>query len=548
MQSLGRSWPPLPETRRVLSILAAGLAVLIAVTLVAGILESRFGVADASSVYLLAVVVMASRFGLWPAVATSLVSVVLYDLLFTEPRLAFAVADPQEWLSLLLFLIVAVVTGRLAGLQTERARDASRRAGEAQSLFAISRSLVTARSVQEAGLDIVALLEEGAAMDGIWITIGSSPSQERQVASRPTGGPRPEPMVHWLLHRGSPQRADEWVRTHTGPPRAGRSGASPSDEAPADIFRVVIEADGRPLGSVWARRPHRRGIPGPTETRLLALAADQIGLAMRREELASEATKAEVARRSDTLKSALLDSVSHGLRTPLATIRAVAGGLLDEETATSPEATRRAAAAIDAEAARLSEVVRNVLDLSRIEGNALRADLEVHELGELMRASIRRQRDALPASRLELDLPDDLPPVLVDAVFFDQALANVLENAASYAGAETRVRLRASIASDEAFVDLVVEDAGPGVPDQDLEMLFQKFFRRDGTRPARAGLGIGLSVARGLVEAMGGELLAEHSQLGGLALRFRLPRSDHRSPLAIAPLAEHAASRAASRP
>ena len=126
-----------------MSIIAPGVAVLIAVTLVAGILESRFGVADSSSVYLLAVVVMASRFGLWPAVGTSLVSVLLYDLLFTEPRLALAVADPQEWLSLLLFLVVAVVTGRLAGLQTERAREASRRAGEAQSLFAISRSLVT---------------------------------------------------------------------------------------------------------------------------------------------------------------------------------------------------------------------------------------------------------------------------------------------------------------------------------------------------------------------------------------------------------------------
>ena len=532
-----------------MSIMAAGVAVLIAVTLVAGILESRFGVADSSSVYLLAVVVMASRFGLWPAVGTSLVSVLLYDLLFTEPRLALAVADPQEWLSLLLFLVVAVVTGRLAGLQTERARDASRRAGEAQSLFAISRSLVTARSVQEAGADLVSLLEKGAAMDDVWIAVGGSPSQERQVASRPTTGPRPEPMVHWLLHRGAGGRTDEWVRTHTGPSRSGRSGApSSSDEAPADVFRVVIEADERPLGSVWARRAHRRGIPGPTETRLLALAADQIGLALRREELASDATKAEVARRSDMLKSALLDSVSHGLRTPLATIRAVAGGLLDEETATSPDATRKAAAAIDAEAARLSDVVRNVLDLSRIEGNALRADLEVHELGELVRASIRRQRDALPASRLELELPDDLPPVLVDAVFLDQALANVLENAASYAGAETRVRLRAAIASDEGFVDLVVEDGGPGVPDQDLEMLFQKFFRRDGTRPMRAGLGIGLSVARGLVEAMGGQLLAEHSQLGGLALRFRLPRSGRGSTLESAPVPEHAAASPSERP
>ena len=496
--------------------------------MVAAALESGAGVADASSVYLLAVVVMASRYGLWPAVATSLLSVLVYDLLFTAPRFALAVADPQEWLSLLLFLVVAVVIARLAALQADRAADATRRADEARALFGVSRSLATAASVQVAAQDIVQRLQVGAGMDSVWIALGNNPASERLLAGAVAGRSRPPAAVYWTLHRGAQDAADQWVRTHAGRQPGREADASRAEVAPGsdtgDMFRLGIEAEDQRLGSLWAVRGHQQGVPGPDETRLLSLAADQVALALRREQLALEATKAEVARRSDTLKSALLDSVSHGFRTPLATIRALAGQLLDEETAPSGEATRETAGAIDDEAARLSDVVRNVLDLSRIEGNALRAELEVHELAELVRGAVRREKAIVEPKRVEVDLPDELPPVMVDAIFLDQALMNVLENAAAYAGPGAAIRVTASVA-DDGFVDLLVEDGGPGVPDEDLDRLFEKFYRRPTVRSARAGLGIGLSVARGLVEAIGGQLSAERSGLGGLAIRFRLPRA-----------------------
>jgi two-component system, OmpR family, sensor histidine kinase KdpD len=520
-----------PGRRALLEMATIGGASLAASTVVAAALESSLGVADASTVYLLAVVVVAIRFGLWPAVATSLLSVLIYDVLFTSPRLTLTIADPQEWLSLLLFLVVAVVIARLAALQAERAHDATRRADEARSLFAISRSLATAESVQIAAHEIVQRLQAAARMESVWIGLGPNAANERVLAGAVAGSPRASATVHYLLHRATTEAAaDQWVRTHTGRKGSPRSDAHAGDglvsqEADSgDVFRVVIEAEGHAFGSLWTIRSHAEGLPGATESRLLSLAADQVALALRREQLASEATKAEVARRSDALKSALLDSVSHGLRTPLATIRAFAGELIDEETSTSPEATRKAAGAIDDEAARLSDVVRNVLDLSRIEGNALRAELEVHELGEVVRGAIRREKGIVDKSSVRLDLPDALPPVIVDAVFLDQALTNVLENAAAYAGERATIRVTAS-ADDAGFVDLLVEDSGPGVPDLELDRLFEKFFRRANPRSARAGLGIGLSVARGLVEAMGGRMSAERSRLGGLAIRFRLPRA-----------------------
>jgi two-component system sensor histidine kinase KdpD len=530
---------------------AVGIAALTASTVVAAVLESGAGVADASSVYLLAVVVMAFRYGLWPAVATSLLSVVVYDLLFTAPRLTLTVADPQEWLSLLLFLVVAVVIARLAALQAERAADATRRADEARTLFGISRSLATAVSVQLAAREIVERLQAGAGMESAWIALGNNPSNERVLAGAVAGRARAPAAVHWTLHRSASDAGDQWVRTHTGrqPGRAGdpsrAAGESAASRAPgeplpvageesrtevgaqtetSDMYRVGMEAEDQRFGSVWGVRAHGQGVPGPAETRLLSLAADQIALALRREQLASEATKAEVARRSDTLKTALLDSVSHGFRTPLATIRALAGQLIDEETTTSPQATRQAAGAIDQEAARLSDVVRNVLDLGRIEGDALKAELEVHELAEIVRGVVRREKAIVDPSRVDIDLSDGLPPVLVDAVFLDQSLTNVLENAAAYAGPGASIRVSAR-PGDDGFVDLLVDDSGPGVPDQDLDRLFEKFYRRATLRSARAGLGIGLSVARGLVEAMGGRLSAERSGLGGLAIRFRLPRA-----------------------
>jgi two-component system sensor histidine kinase KdpD len=270
---------------------------------------------------------------------------------------------------------------------------------------------------------------------------------------------------------------------------------------------------------------------------------------MRREQLATEASSAEVARRSDALKSALIDSVSHDLRTPLATIRATAGGLLDDEVPASAADARRAAETIDREAARLSEVVTNLLDLSRIEGGAIRADVEAHELDDLVRSCVARHRSAFGNRPIDVDVSTALPPVLVDALFFDQALANVLENAVRHAGAAARIRIHADVPrsveapaplievreaaargaastldpGDDDHVDLLVEDGGPGVSDTEMPRLFDKFYGRSRAATGGRGVGIGLTVARGLIEAGGGSISAERSSLGGLAIRIRLP-------------------------
>jgi two-component system, OmpR family, sensor histidine kinase KdpD len=516
--------------------LFACAAALAGATLAAAVLQAWLGIADASAIYLLAVVAIAGRFGTWPGVASSLVAFLIYDFLFTAPRFTFNVTNPQEWLSLLLFLVVAVVIGRLAALQAERALEADRRAREAQAMFGISRALATAESIDAATPEILERLIDQTAMDRIWVGFGPAPESEVLIADSSPAGDGPaevQDVTPWVLVRMPGDEPAEWIRAHEGP-TGGQPGQDSLGDPPITLFRVLIEADGEVLGSLWSRRDGEPGLPGRGATRSLSLAADQLGLALRREHLAEVATTAEVARRSDALKSALLDSVSHDLRTPLATIRALAGGLLDEGVPLSTEEVRESATTIDEEALRLSDIVRGLLDLSRIEAGELRPDLALHELDELVDTVLRRYRAAQGEHQIVIEIPEDLP-VLVDALFFDQALTNVYDNALAHSARDSVVRLRAqrleqgtsSANGSRAPVELVVEDSGPGLDPAVLEQVFDKFYRGQGVEiGSRHGLGIGLTIARGLTEAMGAQIEAGAGQLGGLAITFRLAASE----------------------
>jgi two-component system sensor histidine kinase KdpD len=286
---------------------------------------------------------------------------------------------------------------------------------------------------------------------------------------------------------------------------------------------------------LWATRPRGAPFPGRSHSRLIAAAADQLGQSVVRDRLASEATAVEVARQGDALKSALLDSVSHDLRTPLAAIRAAAGNLMDPAVALEPEEARTVARSIDTEAQRLSRLVRNMLDLSRIEGEALHPSLELYDLADLVDPVIERIAPMMAPGQMEIRIAEDLPAVQVDAIFIDQILTNLLENAARYAAGKKIVVSAKAVAGQ---VWLVVEDAGPGVTAVVLPHIFERFYRsprRKGSR-SEGGSGIGLAVVKGLAEAMGGSALARLSSLGGLEVIVRLPVEPE--PRAVEPAAE----------
>jgi two-component system sensor histidine kinase KdpD len=513
-----------PAARTALRVVVAVAVALTTATAAVAVLEDAFGVANASPVYLVAVVLVALLAGTAGAVVTAVGAAILYNFLFTEPRFTLAVADPGILLSLVVLLFVGIVVGQLAAVQRERAETAAVREREARALFGVSRALATRGSMDEALAGILEALRAEAALERAWFGIGPEASSER-IAADTGGGRPPAPSVRVrVLQRMPGDQASRW--TLVQPPAAGPRRAAST----GDLYRVRIEASLEPLGSLWAIRRRGSGAPDQTQTRLLAAAADQVGQAVTHDRSADQARAAEVARQSDALKSALLQSVSHDLRTPLATIRAAAGGLRPD----SPldDGARRAGAdSIEREVAYLDRLVTNLLDLSRIEAGALRPRREVFDLDDLLARSLDQTRGRLETRRLEVDLASS--PVHADPVFVDEAVANVLDNAVKYASGGTRI----VVAARDAMLDrvrLTIEDDGPGVADDALPRVWDRFYRHPepGRRSSRDGIGIGLAVARGLLEATGGSVAARRSDLGGLAIDIDLPAHVAAAPMA----------------
>jgi two-component system sensor histidine kinase KdpD len=499
---------------------AAGLAAALATLVVAG-LEAALGVPNASNVYLVAVAAIAIRYGVAGAALTAVVSVLVYDFLFTEPYLTLTVSDPDEWLHLVLLLFVAVTVGQLAALQRSRAEAALAREHESRALFDVTRTLATRTSTIDALPAIATALAREAGMRRVWFALGADDSDER-VAGQSDPGPMPVPARSYaVLHRDASGGAAAWTQVRgpglvrgPGPARgAGAAGPPPGDRH----VRVRMEQAGRPIGSLWAAYESGNGLPDAPTTTLLRVAADLVAQGLAHDRVEEETRRAEIAQQSDALKSALLESVSHDLRTPLASIRASAGTLMDPDLVMDPAEVRTSAASIDREAQRLNQLVGNLLDLGRIEAGVLRAAEDALDLEDVVSGAISLVEARAGLRRIEV--VGDEGAVVGDPILLEEALVNLLDNAIRHAPEGSAIRVSTGPGAGPGLARVTIEDSGPGVPDEALPRIFDRFFRASGgRRSAGTGMGIGLAVVRGFVEAMGGQVSARRSELGGLAI------------------------------
>jgi two-component system sensor histidine kinase KdpD len=508
-----------PAGSRVVRAVAVAAISLTLATLVVWLLE-RAGVDNAGVVYVVAVAVTAVLGGTPGAIGASIGAFLLYDYFFVEPRYTFTIRDPEEWLNVLLLVFVAVLVGQLTATlrrQTDTARERER---EARAMFRVSRALATRTSTVEAARSVVEGVVAETVATRAWIEIVVPEGLDRVVVDTDPGTPRPSPTSVFVLRRTDGDAPAEWTQLRVPTRPTSRStGATESANA---LHKVLMEAGGRRVGALWALIPKSEGRPDRTDTRLLAAVADQVAQAIEADRLATAARDAAIALESDRVKTALLESVSHDLRTPLAAIRAAAGTLMDRSVEIGPEDRYLTAETIDQDADRLNRIVTNLLDLSRVEGGALKPELDGYDVGDLVEAAVDRFRPRLGSRPVTLDLGSP-PPVRVDPTFLEQILENLLANVLRYTAPEVPVRVSASWAPGDPTVRLTVEDGGAGVPDDALPRLFDKFYRVPGRPQAKGGSGVGLAVVRGFAEAMGGTASARRSRLGGLAVDVTLP-------------------------
>jgi two-component system sensor histidine kinase KdpD len=453
-------------------------------------------------VYLVATLAVALRGDRGAAIATAVGSVLVYDFFFVPPYNSFSVSDSEYLFSLaamgLIGLVISSLTARLAAEVTmTRFRERQSRA-----LFELSRSLLAAGTPTE-------IVAEGARVIGVELgeTLGAwtADAWGEPVAATPPAvplNPSEHELLRWVLHEG---RA------------AGRD--TPRLPGSAYLF-VPIGVKGRVHGAIALHLPPEHPLPEGPWRSALETGANLLAIALDRTRSQQDAVEAQRRADSERVRNALLSSVSHDLRTPLTGIIGSAGTLIDSADAMPPEVRLELAQSILEEAERLSRLVTNLLQATRLDAGEVALAASWFTLDEVLAPVLARLGPMLEAHPVSVSLPSELPMVYGDPTLIELVLMNLLENAAKHTPAGTPIRVRAW--SDGGRIGVEVHDEGRGLPPGEEVRVFEKF-RRYPTATGAAGAGLGLAICRGVIEAHGGAITAGRGSAGGAVFRFSLP-------------------------
>ena len=478
-----------------------------------------FGSANLIMMYLMAVIVIAIRLGRGPSVLASVLSVATFDFFFVPPYLSFAVSDIQYLLTFAIMLIVALVISNLAVRIREQAEVARYRERRTTVLYEMSRDLATHRGT--AMLTQVAVKHLREVFEG-QVAIFLADAEKRVRLQR----------GEQLFFEFNPKESGvaQWAFDHNE-----RAGLGTDTLPGSSALYLPLVGSAGPIGIVAVRPKDTSLLIDPEQLHLLESLVNQVALAIERARLSEEAQQAHVRVETERMRNAILSSVSHDLRTPLATITGAASSLLDERSPLKANDRLELSRSIYREADRLDRLLKNLLDMMRIEAGAVQLNKEWHPLDEIVGAALSRLEERLRNHTVKTTFPPDLPMVQIDGVLLEQVMLNLLENAAKYAPPGSVIELSASAGDREVVVE--VADRGQGIPDGEEVRIFDKFYR---AKPAReGGVGLGLTICRGIIEAHGGRIWAENRTGGGAVFRLAIPLSDEQPPIATEQSARH---------
>ncbi len=494
-------------------------AALVAVAVALGLAELIvvwIGPTNSDLVFLTAVVAVAVRFGLWPSLFASVASALAYNFFFLPPIYTFTIADPHNVTAFGFFTLVAIIVSSVAARGRTQTVATMERARTTESLYAFSRKLAGAGTLDDV---LWATAYQTALMLKVRVVLLLP---ERGSIAVKAGYP-PEDILD-----DADIAAAKWAWENNRV--AGRG----SDTLPGAKRLFLPMHTGRGAIGVMGIDSDKPGpLLTPDQRRLLDALRDQGALAIERVRLVEEMDRVERVAETERLRSALLTSISHDLKTPLAAVLGSAGTLRDLADKLSTSEKAELLATIIDESERLNRFIANLLDMTKLEAGAITPNVALHDLGEIVGSALRRASRILSRHEVELELAPDLPMLELDAVLFEQVLFNLLDNAAKYAPPETTIRIQGWRNGDA--VCLRVLDEGGGIPAADLEHIFDKFYRAQKTDQVRAGTGLGLAISRGFVEAMHGTIVAANrSDRSGAMFTINLPIPRERQRLDVA--------------
>jgi two-component system sensor histidine kinase KdpD len=481
-----------------LVIVAIGLAA-------AELIQRPFGIENVDLVFLTAVVSVAVRYGLWPSLLASVAASLCYNFFFLPPVYTFTITDPTNVAAFFFFMLIALLVSNVGSRVRTQAVSAMGRVRTTESLYAFSRKLAGTATLDDVlwatayqtalmlKVRVVLLLPEAGLLT---VKAGYPPEDQLDKADLAA--------ANWA-----------WASDRT----AGRG----SDTLPGAKRLFLPMRTGRgPIGVIGIDDDRAGPLLTPDQRRLLDALMDQGALAIERVQLVEDMDRVKRNVESDRLRAALLTSISHDLKTPLASVLGAASTLRDLSGGLSDAEKRDLLATVIDESERLNRFIANLLDMTKLESGAVVPNATRQDIGEIIGSALRRTGKMLAGHKVLLDLVADLPMLELDAVLFEQVLFNLLDNAAKYAPLGTTISIRTFRDRDSILLDII--DEGDGIPPAELESIFDKFYRAQKGDHVRPGTGLGLAISRGFVEAMHGTIsAANRTDRSGAVLTIRLP-------------------------